>query len=75
MAGVFSGVNAKCPYYVYEDPKKKEIKCHGIIPGTYSTQKFKRRAEYESQLRCFCDCEYWRCEFCCAMDGYWNENE
>ena len=73
MAGTYNAVNAKCPYYVYENDEKKEIKCHGIVPNTYATHKFKFRREYEAQVEKFCDGDYWRCEYCCALDGYWKD--
>lgn len=75
MAGTYNAINAQCPYYVYEDPKRREIKCQGIIPDTFNGQKFRRRSDYEKHIRLYCDGKYWKCEYCCALDGYWQDGE
>lgn len=76
MAGNYNGTNARCPYYKSEDPKAKVIICEGIVPGSSSvTHQFPTKAAFRAQVINFCDDSYWRCEYCCALDGYWKDAE
>ena len=54
--------DALCPFYKYDELKKKKIVCEGIVDKSVLSLAFRRRIDYDTQLGVFC-CEYYKkCE-------------
>lgn len=62
-SGSYRQVDVRCPFYRSDDGRRRII-CEGIIAGSSLSQTYKRKADFETQLRVFC-CEHYRkCEIC-----------
>ena len=63
MNGSFKGkVYAKCPFYKFDDFKRRRISCEGIVDDSTLALTFQRKKDYDTQLDVFC-CEHYRkCE-------------
>ena len=63
MNGSFKGkVDAQCPFYKFDDLKKRRISCEGIIDNSTLALYFSRKSDYDTQLNVFCCEHYKKCE-------------
>ncbi|MBP3411925.1 MAG: hypothetical protein J6K89_01565 [Oscillospiraceae bacterium] len=60
-SGSYRQVYAGCPFYQYDDGKRK-IVCEGIVEDSTVTLGFKKREGYETQITTFCCEHYKKCE-------------
>ena len=63
MNGSFKGkVDAQCPFYKFDDFKKRRISCEGIVDNSTLALYFCRKKDYDTQLEVFCCEHYKNCE-------------
>ena len=63
MNGSFKGkVYAKCPFYKFDDFKRRRISCEGIVDDSTLALTFQRKKDYDTQLDVFCCEHYKNCE-------------
>ena len=63
MNGSFKGkVDAQCPFYKFDDFKRRRISCEGIVDDSTLALYFCRKKDYDTQLNVFCCEHYKRCE-------------
>ena len=63
MNGSFKGkVDAQCPFYKFDDFKRKRISCEGIVDRSTLALTFEFKKDYELQLGVFCCEHYKNCE-------------
>ena len=63
MNGSFKGkVDAQCPFYKFDDFKKRRISCEGIVDNSTLALYFCRKKDYDTQLNVFCCEHYQKCE-------------
>lgn len=63
MNGSFKGkVDAQCPFYKFDDFKKRRISCEGIVDNSTLALYFYRKKDYDTQLNVFCCEHYKKCE-------------
>ena len=72
MNGSFKGkVDAQCPFYKFDDFKKRRISCEGIVDNSTLALYFCRKKDYDTQLNVFCCEQYKKCEvFRMLMEKY-----
>lgn len=59
--GSYIQVDIQCPFYKYDDGRRV-VACEGVTDGSIISQRYRRRSDWESQVRTFC-CEHWqKCE-------------
>ncbi len=58
----------RCPYYLREDRKLRQIKCEGVMPETDLYQRFKRVEALERHKDCFCKGDYRKCPLARTLD-------
>lgn len=55
-------INVQCPFFRFDDLKRKRIVCEGIIDKSNLALIYCRRKDYDTQLSVFC-CEHFKkCE-------------
>ena len=54
--------NAKCPFYLSDDQKRRRIICEGIVDKSTLALTYRRIADYDTQVDVFCCNHYERCE-------------
>lgn len=65
-SGSFWQVNCQCPFYRTDDGKH-HIRCEGVFDDGSCTQFFKRREDFERQMKVFCCEKYQNCEWYRAL--------
>lgn len=60
-SGSYWQVHVGCPFYCSDDGKSRII-CEGFTEGCSFAQTYKRKADFEMQLRIFCCDHYSKCE-------------
>ena len=69
-SGSFNQVYARCPFYKWDDGKKR-IVCEGIVDESSIALIYHRRADFECQFTVFCCEHYEKCEISrILMDKY-----
>lgn len=68
--------DAKCPFYKFDDEKKRRIICEGIVDESTLALTYRQRIDYDTQLGVFC-CEHFKkCEvYRMIMETKYNEYE
>jgi hypothetical protein len=62
-SGSFKGqADAQCPFFKFDEAKKKRIVCEGIVDESSLALIYCRREDYETQLGVFCCEHYKKCE-------------
>lgn len=62
-SGSFKGqADAQCPFFKFDEVKKKRIVCEGIVDESSLALIYFRREDYETQLGVFCCDHYKNCE-------------
>lgn len=62
-SGSFKGqADAQCPFFKFDEVKKKRIVCEGIVDESSLALIYFRRKDYEKQLSVFCCEHYKKCE-------------
>ena len=52
----------QCPFFKFDEEKRKRIVCEGFVDGSTLAIRFSRNADYKAQLGVFC-CEHFKkCE-------------
>lgn len=70
-SGSFKQVNVQCPFFKFDDGKKRQIACEGICEGCITILSFKLKSEWEKQIDVFCSEHYRKCEvYRMLMDKY-----
>jgi hypothetical protein len=54
-------VEVRCPFYKYDDGKKR-ITCEGLVDDSSLALIYRKREDYEAQLGIFCCEHYEKCE-------------
>lgn len=76
-SGSYKGkVDVLCPFYKFDDWKKRRIVCEGLVDQGTLALTYRLRDDYETQLNVFC-CEYYKnCEiFRMLMEAKYDEEE
>ena len=60
-SGSYRQVYVKCPYYKYDDGKRR-ITCEGLIDESSIALIYRIRLDYERQINVFCCKHYTKCE-------------
>lgn len=60
-SGSFKQVDVRCPFYKYDDGKRRII-CEGIIDQCSTGLVYHKHSDYETQLSVFCCGDYKKCE-------------
>lgn len=60
-SGSYRQVYIGCPFYRYDDGKRK-IRCEGIVDDSNIVLDFKKREDYELHINIFCCDKYKNCE-------------
>lgn len=60
-SGSYLQVYVRCPFYCSDDGRRRII-CEGITEGSSFSQTYKRKADFEKQIRVFCCDHYTKCE-------------
>lgn len=59
--GSYIQADVGCPFYRYDDGRRT-VACEGVTDGSIISQRYRRRSDWECQVRTFC-CEHWqKCE-------------
>ena len=62
-SGTYMGkVDALCPFYKYDDGKKRRIICEGLVDKSTLALTYRHKDDYDTQLRVFCCEHYKKCE-------------
>ena len=62
-SGSFKGqADAQCPFFKFDEVKKKRIVCEGLVDESSLALIYCRREDYETQLGVFCCEHYKKCE-------------
>lgn len=60
-SGSFKQVDVLCPFYKYDDGKRR-ITCEGIIDHSSLVLVYRKRCDYDMQIGAFCCEHYQKCE-------------
>jgi hypothetical protein len=60
-SGSYRQVYVQCPFYKYDDGSKR-ITCEGLIEESSLALIYRRKADFETQIKQFCSCHYKCCE-------------
>ena len=60
-SGSYKQAYVKCPYYKYDDGKRR-ITCEGLIDESSIALIYRIRLDYERQINVFCCKNYTKCE-------------
>ena len=60
-SGSYIQAHVKCPYYMYDDGKKR-ITCEGIIDNSSIALIYHNKTDYRRQITIFCCEHYKKCE-------------
>ena len=63
-SGSFKQTDVKCPFYKYDDGKKR-ITCEGLIGSKEDSSLaliYRQKQDYERQINTFCCSHYTKCE-------------
>ena len=74
MAGTFSMVDVKCPFYCYDDMKAKKIVCEGVGESETVSLFYREKQEFQKQLDVFCCENYEKCEIYRAVMEKYDED-
>ncbi len=73
--GTFKGkVDAQCPFYKYDDGKKKRIVCEGFVDRSTVALTYYLKEDYINQLWVFCCEHYKKCEIYRALMEKYEED-
>ena len=73
-SGSYKQIEVKCPFYKYDDGKRR-ITCEGIIDDSSLALIFHNKRDYEMQIDTFCCEHYTKCEvYRMLMDKYDEED-
>lgn len=66
---------AQCPFYVHAGCGKSgySITCHGVTDASRLVWRFRRKQDFEIQLRTFCCGKFERCEVCRMLNETFEE--
>ena len=68
-------VDAQCPFFRFDEVKKKRIVCEGFVDGSNVALIYCRTLDYETQLSVFCCEHYKKCEVYLALMKYKYEDD
>ncbi len=69
-SGSYRQADVKCPFYKYDDGKRR-ITCEGLIGDSSLILNYHKNADYEIQIGTFCCQHYQNCEvYRMLMDKY-----
>jgi hypothetical protein len=62
-SGSYKGKSdAKCPFYKFDDERRKRIVCEGIVDNSTLALTYRQKEDYDTQLCVFCCEHYKKCE-------------
>ena len=64
-SGTYKKAYVRCPFYRYDDDKRKKISCEGIVDGSDITVTFGTKEDYLLHIDTFC-CDHYKC---CELYG------
>lgn len=62
MERSYRAADVLCPFYRDDDSRQRKIRCEGLIEGSSLTHYFRKKTDYEQQLKIFCCANYSKCE-------------
>lgn len=71
-SGSFRQVDVLCPFYKYDDGRRRII-CEGIIDNSCLALIYHGRTDYEKQMEVFCCKHYHRCEIYNMLMKKWED--
>lgn len=75
-SGTYKKAYVKCPFYRYDDDKRKKISCEGIVYNSNITTTFGSKEDYTRHIDTFCCVHYKCCElYRLLMDCKYGEDE
>lgn len=74
-SGSYRQADVRCPFYQFDDGKRR-ITCEGIIDDSSLALIYRKKTDYETQIRAFCCEHYERCEvYRLLMEKYDEEDQ
>lgn len=73
-SGSFRQVDVQCPFYKYDDGRRR-ITCEGLIDKSSIALIYLTRRDYDIQLTTFCCEHYKKCEIYRVLMEKYNEEE
>lgn len=73
-SGSFKQVDVQCPFYKYDDGRRR-ITCEGLIDKSSIALIYLTRRDYDTQLITFCCEHYEKCEVYRMLMEKYNEEE
>lgn len=62
-SGSYKGkADVLCPFYKFDDMKKRRITCEGFVDKSTLALTYRRRSDYDMQMNVFCCEHYKKCE-------------
>ena len=69
-------INVQCPFFKFDDLKRKRIVCEGIVDKSNLALIYCRRKDYDTQLGVFCSEHYKKCEvYRMLMEAKYDEED
>ena len=61
-SGSFKQADVLCPFYKFDDGKKRSITCEGLIEDSSIVLTYHKKRDYDRQMAVFCCEHYKKCE-------------
>ena len=74
MPSGFKKADVQCPFYKYDDGKRR-ITCEGIIDDSSLALIYHNKRDYETQFEVFCCKNYKKCEIYAVLMQKYDEEE
>lgn len=71
-SGSYLQVYVRCPFYQSDDGARKII-CEGIVDDSNLTLSFRKKKDFETQIKVFCCEHYKKCEVCRILTEKYEE--
>ena len=73
-SGSYLQIDVRCPFYKYDDGVKR-ITCEGIVEDSSLALIYRKKRDFETQIRVFCCEHYEKCEiYRILMEKYEEDN-
>lgn len=73
--GSYIKADIQCPFYRYDDGGLR-VACEGLVDDSVIILRFKRRRDWEIQVRTFCCDHFDKCEICrMIMENKYEEED
>ncbi len=69
-SGSWRQADVQCPFYKFDDGQRR-ITCEGIVEDSSLALTYRRKADFETQIKVFCCDHFGKCEiYRLLMDKY-----